>query len=222
MYMPNSPVPHHPGDIRDHIQIPRAFATPTRTTAVSPQFDFDEFDLDEFDLDEFDLDEFDQVSPTIASPLDVVLSPRRDTSQEDSLSEYIRDMEEYIRDMDAPPQMPTVRSPLLHSPVPIVDEERLNREDEATMIDCRRRVRDKRQQIDDMQRQIEALERSISEDESLEEETASRYVLRQNVQQADVFRQANRDDFLEVVSAYRRRRTMPRTYTDHHRYTRNI
>lgn len=113
--------------------------------------------------------------------------------------------------------------PATHSPEEVVDEEQLNRNDEVTMHECRQRVRNRNQQIEDLQRQIQQLHDANEEDTILEDATSIRYIQRLNSRQANVFIQAtDRDRYLESVMAYRRRRTIPRTYQDYNPYTRNL
>ncbi|SAM00901.1 hypothetical protein, partial, partial [Absidia glauca] len=80
----------------------------------------------------------------------------------------------------------------------------------------RRRKRDAVQRMEEILAMIEGLDGEFAQ----ESET---YASRLPRAQAEVFRNAtNVEEYLETVTRFRRRRTMPRTYRDFNRYTYNL
>ncbi|CAO3588532.1 unnamed protein product [Absidia cylindrospora] len=194
---------HHPGDLRDQVYDEVVPAGQSRQRGPSQALSVATSSV-----------QLEATAASSLSPLSPVLSQWSPPSISHETPLIVIDSDDDQVDLDIP---------ATRSPEEVVDEERLNRNDEVTMHECRQRVRSRNQQIEDLQRQIQQLHDANEEDTTLEDATSIRYIQRLNSQQANVFIQAtDRDRYLESVMAYRRRRTIPRTYQDYNPYTRNL
>jgi hypothetical protein len=208
MYITNQqrtiPNQHHPGNLQDHFDfVPVPTTAPNQHHPGNLEDQLDDVPAPTANLGEFGtfFDYFRNLSSSPSIPTDT--TNRVDADSDEEASQFV---------VFSPPQ----------SPRPVTNEEQEARSNEETMFNCRRRVSERRRQIDELRQRIEELELANREDQVLEEVTARQYTGRLNVAQVNVFNEANRDQYLDVVLAHRRRRTIARTYADYHRFTRHL